>query len=97
MDFFENQAAFLIDYQKNVKHPKTQKEILDTVMRYLPDHMLEDKAIFIISKVNSKTGGDLAFPFSQVTYMEEGDASVSNRFCYDGVPYEYEGVPEEQI
>ena len=86
MDFtyFEGQEAFLEDYQKVAKAATIdQQQVVDKLFYILPG----DKTV---------KGQAVRFPFRKELIAMDEEATVSTQFFYEGSPYEYEVLEEEQ-
>jgi hypothetical protein len=97
MELFEGQAKFLSDYQRLVKHPKSDQEIVDAVLDSLRKQDVNEKMSYVVSEDETKSGESITFPFSQYLYAEDQEPTIETRFCYDGTTYEEPLKSKEQM
>lgn len=99
MDFtyFEGQEAFLEDYQKVAKAATIdQQQVVDEVMKQLNKPTPDDKLFYILPGDKTVKGQAVRFPFRKELIAMDEEATVSTQFFYEGSPYEYEVLEEEQ-
>lgn len=97
LTYFEGQAAFLEDYQKVAKAATIdQQQVVDDVMEELYKPTPDDQLYYILPGDKTANGQAVRFPFRKELIAMDEDATVSTQFFYEGSPYEYEVLEEEQ-
>ncbi len=96
--YFEGQAAFFKDYQKVAKAEKIdQQQVIDAVMSDLNKPTPDDNLSYILPGSETQTGHSVRFPFRKELIAMDNEATVSTQFFYEGSPYEYEVLEDEQL
>ncbi|MFV0560544.1 MAG: DUF5960 family protein [Enterococcus sp.] len=83
-EYFEQQEAFMKDYQKVAKDPLPLDKIADLVIREL-NRTQEDT--FTLSMDDSLDGKMHQYPFSRRVYADENDGTLNTMYTYEGEPY----------
>lgn len=95
--YFEGQTVFLEDYKKVAKATTIDpQKIVDEVMAQLNKPTPDDKLYYILPGSETVSGRSIRFPFRKELTAMDQEATVSTQFFYEGSPYEYEVVEEEQ-
>ena len=98
MIYFEGQSAFLEDYKKVAKAATIdQQQVIDEVMEQLNKPTPDDKLSYILPGGDTIKGHAVRFPFRKELIAMDNEATVSTQFFYEGSPYEYEVVQDEQL
>lgn len=98
MIYFEGQTAFLKDYQKAVKATEIdQEQVINEVMDQLNQPTPDEKLYYILPGGKTTNGRSLRFPFRKEMIAMDNEATVSTQFFYEGSPYEYEVLEDEQL
>lgn len=98
MTYFEGQAVFLEDYKKVAKAATiNQQQVIDQVMEQLNKPTPDDKLFYILPGEETANGLAVRFPFRKELIAMDNEATISTQFFYEGSPYEYEVVEEEQL
>ncbi|MGX7204572.1 DUF5960 family protein [Enterococcus pingfangensis] len=94
--YFEGQTAFLADYQNVAKTAMTDQQVIDEVMEQLNKPIPDKKLVYILPGDQTINGQAVRFPFRKELIAQDNEATVSNQFFYEGSPYEYGVVEDEQ-
>ncbi|MBM7712012.1 DUF5960 family protein [Enterococcus xiangfangensis] len=94
--YFEGQTAFLEDYQKVAKTAMTDQQVIDEVMEQLNKPIPDDQLVYILPSDQTVNGQAVRFPFRKELIAQDNEATVSTQFFYEGSPYEYAVVEDEQ-
>lgn len=96
--YFEGQAAFLEDYQQVAKATKIDhQQVINEVMDQLNKPTPDDKLLYILPGNQTVHGQAVRFPFRKELIALDNEATVSSQFFYEGSPYEYKVVEDEQL
>ncbi|MBO0482366.1 DUF5960 family protein [Candidatus Enterococcus courvalinii] len=84
-EYFNQQEAFLKDYQKFAKQN-------DVMIDQLADQVIEElnrtqADRFTLSKEEAVDGQSHCFPFSRRVYSDENDGTLNTSYTYEGEPY----------
>ena len=97
MTFFEGQEAFFADYKKVAKATEfDQEQVINEVMEQLNQPTPDEQLSYILPGRKTVKGHAVRFPFRKELIAMDQEATVSTQFVYEGSPYEYEAVEEEQ-
>lgn len=96
--YFEGQTVFLEDYKKVAKAATIdQQQVIDNVMAQLNKPTPDDNLSYILPGEDTIKGHSVRFPFRKELIAMDNEATVSTQFFYEGSPYEYEVVEDEQL
>lgn len=84
-EYFNQQEAFLKDYQKFAKQNNvTIDQLADQVIEEL-NRTQSDR--FTLPKEEAVDGKSHCFPFSRRVYSDENDGTLNTSYTYEGEPY----------
>jgi len=95
--YFEGQTAFFEDYHKVAKEMANEQEIIDAVMNQLNQPTPDNQLYYILPGSKTTNGQSVRFPFRKELVATDNEATVSIQFFYEGSPYEYEFLDDEQL
>lgn len=84
-EYFNQQKAFLKDYQKFAKqNDETIDQLADQVIEELNRTQADH---FTLAKEDAADGKSHCFPFSRRIYADENDGTLNTSYTYEGEPY----------
>lgn len=97
LEYFDGQANFFNDYKKVVKDENfDQQTVIDDVMAQLSLPADDGKLSYTLSGSKTKSGKASTFPFRKELIARDPEATVDTLYFYEGAPYEFDLLEDEQ-